>query len=140
MFSLRSNPARLACSLVMAAGLLALVIAGCKKSAPTGNVQGKVLLNDAPYADAAVVFLSPTTGQGGTADIQPGGTFRLEQPLPVGKYTVFLAPKSGGAAEEEPKPVSIDQAVPDKYWNEASSDISVDVNEGENDFTIPLKK
>ena len=124
---------------VSVACLCGLLLCGCGPSGPaTGTVEGKVLLNDAPYADAAVVFISLKTGTAGTADLQPGGTFKLKDPLRVGEYQVFLSPKvvPGG----EPKPVSIDTAVPDKYWNESTTDIVLEVKAGKNDFTVPLKK
>lgn len=125
------------------AGLCALWIAGCGgPKAPTGTVEGKVLLNDAPYEDAAVVFYSPKTGPVGTADIQPGGAFKIDKPVPVGKYTVYLAPKTAAAAEgsDPPKPVTMDKTVPEKYWNEATSDAAVEVNEGKNAVTVKLSK
>ncbi len=126
---------------VLLAGLLCLGIAGCSGDAvPTGTVAGKVLLNDAPYTNASVVLLSLETGQGGTAVIQPDGTFRIEEPLPVGSYKAFLAPKPIVAKEGDEQPVKIDQSVPDKYWNEAMTDISIEIVEGENDVTVPLHK
>jgi hypothetical protein len=118
--------------------LLAMTIIGCGKSAPMGMVEGTVTLNGEPYSDAAVVFLSLTTGQGGTADIQAGGRFKFATPLPVGTYTVFLAPKLDPSASDE-QPVIIDQSVPDKYWNEAASDISIQVSEGENKVEVRLE-
>jgi hypothetical protein len=125
---------------VVAASLLTVAFAGCSESTPVGTVQGKVMLNDAPYADAMVVFLCLETGQAGSADIQSDGTFRIENPLPVGTYTVYLAPKATEDTGEKPIPVALDRTVPAKYWNEASSDISIEVVEGENeDVTIPLK-
>jgi hypothetical protein len=112
---------------------------GCGSSTPTGTVKGTVTLNGAPYADAAVIFLSLKTGQGDSTDIQAGGTFQLPTPLQTGTYTVYLAPKAVEASEQ-PTPVSIDQTVPEKYWNEAASDIKIEVNEGENDVKVELKK
>lgn len=122
--------------------LLGVVLVGCEKAVPSGTVRGKVLLNDAPYADASVVFLSPDTGQAGSADIRADGTFSIETGLPVGSYVVFLAPKSAasGGGMDEPVPVSIDVSVPDKYWNEATSDISIEILEGPNDVTVRLSK
>lgn len=119
--------------------LASFTFAGCEKSKPMGTVKGTVMLNGAPYADAAVIFLSLTTGQAASADIQAGGTFQLPAPLPTDTYTVYLAPKTADASDE-PKPVSIDQSVPDKYWNEAASDIKIEVKEGENDVKVELKK
>ena len=134
-FGLRRFPGWLLFVFCLAPALLA----GCGSSKPVGSVKGTVTLNGQPYADAAVAFLSLETGQAASADIQPGGTFQLEKPLPTGSYTVYLAPKVGPQSDE-PKPVSIDKAVPDKYWSEASSDIKVDVKEGDNDVQVQLNK
>jgi len=111
---------------------------GCGKSIPSGTVKGKVTLDDEPYSNAAVVLLGVDSGQAGSADIQSDGTFSISEPLPVGKYTVYLAPKAGGSDSEEPVPVTTDSAIPDKYWSEMS-DIRVDVAEGPNDIAVPLK-
>ncbi len=135
-FSLQRGPNRLALALLCVALVTCL---GCGSSKPVGMVKGTVTLDGQPYADAAVVFLSMNSGQGGSADIQAGGTFQLPSPLPVDTYTVYLAPKAADASDE-PKPVTIDAAVPDKYWNEAASDIKIEVKEGENNVQVPLKK
>lgn len=119
--------------------IASLTAAGCKPTEPMGTVKGVVKLNDEPYDDAAVVFLSLQSGQALSADIQAGGTFQLPAPLPTDTYTVYLAPKIA-ASTDEPKPVSIDAAVPDKYWSEAASDIKIEVKEGENDVQVLLKK
>ena len=116
-----------------------LIAFGCSKPEPVGTVSGKVTLGDAPYTNADLVFLSLETGQGGTAEIQSDGSFQVSEPLAVGKYKVYLAPKLSQATGEA-QPVTIDQSVPDKYWNEASSDISVTVKEGENDVQVSLQK
>ncbi len=118
--------------------LVAMLVAGCGKADPVGTVEGTVTLNGEPYSDAAVIFLSMATGQGGTADIGPGGSFKIANPLPVGTYTVYLAPKLGEPTGEA-QPVTIDQSVPDKYWNEAASDISIDVSEGPNSVQVQLE-
>jgi len=139
MIDFGSNMKRLPRLMVVAASLLCVMFLGCVKSNPAGTVEGKVILNDAPYAGAALVFLCLETGQAGSADIQSDGTFRIENPLPVGTYTVYLAPKTAEDTGEKPKPVAFDRTVPRKYWSEASSDISVEVFEGKNDdVTIRL--
>jgi hypothetical protein len=117
--------------------LLFVAIAGCGGGQPTGTVKGKVTFDGAPYTDASVIFLDMETGQAGSANIQAGGTFAIEKPLPVGTYTVYLAPKPVEQTAE-PVPVTIDETVPDKYWNEASSDIKIEVEEGENDVAVEL--
>ena len=120
--------------------LVLLVCAGCGKSEPMGTVQGKVLLNDTPYSNAAVVFTSLDTGRGGVATIQDDGTFRIETPLLVGTYKVYLEPKAIEEETERPQPTSEDRNVPAKYWDEYSSDISIDIVEGENEVTVTLEK
>ncbi len=119
--------------------LVAVTSVGCSKKIPTGTVKGKVTLDDQPYSNASVVLLGVDSGQAGSADIQSDGTFSIAEPLPVGKYTVYLAPKASATNSEEAAPVSIDTTVPDKYWNEMS-DIKVDLAEGPNEITVPLKK
>ncbi len=119
--------------------LVCLAWVGCAKTTPVGTVKGKVTLNDAPYGDAAVIFLSLETGKGGSSNINADGTFALKDPLPVGTYKVYLAPKVGEASDQ-PKPVSMDKAVPDKYWNEAATDISIKVAAGPNDVKVELRK
>jgi hypothetical protein len=119
--------------------LLLVLAAGCGKSKPVGTVEGTVTLNGTPYSEAAVIFLSLTTGQGGTADIQADGKFKIIDPLPVDTYRVYLAPKLA-APTGQAQPVRIDQSVPDKYWNEAATDISIDVAEGENTVEVKLEK
>lgn len=124
------------CSL--AAGLMTVV--GCGGDArPTGTVSGKVTLDGSTYSDASVVFLGVESGQASSANIESDGTFRLPDPLPVGEYVVYLAPKAAEDPAAEPAPVTIDQSVPEKYWNEADSDIHVDIQEGKNEVAVELK-
>jgi hypothetical protein len=126
------------CGLLLLALMFFLVI-GCGKSKPVGTVQGTVTFDGTPYTEAAVIFLSLTTGQGGTADIQSDGAFKITTPLPVDTYRVYLAPKLG-APTGEAQPVRIDQSIPDKYWNEAATDISIDIAEGPNTVEVRLQK
>ncbi len=144
MIDFVSKAKRLPWLLVAVASLSSIVLVGCGGTpTPAGTVQGNVTLSGAPYTntETAVVFLSLETGQAGSADIQSDGTFQIETALPVGTYSVYLAPKVGEDTAEEPTPVTNDQAVPEKYWNEASSDISIEVVEGKNEgVTVQLSK
>lgn len=147
MFGFVSKMKRVRLRTVLVISVLGVVFAGCGKSEPVGTVRGKVTLNDQPYTGASIMFLSLDTGQGGTAEIQPDGTFRIQTPLPVGSYTAFLEPKSIAPESLDPtapgfeaKLSETDPSVPEKYWNEATSDITIQVTEGENEVTVPLKK
>ncbi|WDQ15061.1 carboxypeptidase regulatory-like domain-containing protein [Rhodopirellula sp. P2] len=119
---------------------LTTISIGCSDSPPEGTVEGIVTLNGKPYDDAAVMFLDATTGQAAGTDIQDGGQFALKEPVPTGTYSVYLAPRTVPMEEGSPEAVKIDESVPEKYWNEASTDIQAIVNEGENSVTIELKK
>jgi hypothetical protein len=121
--------------------LVTVQFVGCGGSTPTGTVKGKVLLDGQPYSEAAVAFISLDTGQAGVAQVNPDATFQLTTPLPVGSYRVYLEPPDADAqaTAEQPKPVAMDKTVPEKYWNEASTDITIDITEGENDVTVELK-
>ena len=128
---------------ILLAFSVSALLVGCEEKISTGTVRGKVTLDDAPFADAAVQFASPDSGQAATADIQPDGTFTIETPLPVGSYVVFLIPKSAMSETAGDQPVEeepIDESVPEKYLNEATSDITIEVVEGENDVSVPLSK
>jgi hypothetical protein len=128
---------------VVLACLVTVLFVGCGKTDPTGTVKGKVTLDDAPYTgDGSVVFMSTETGQAGAANIQSDGTFSLEAPLPVGSYAVFIGPKTSDSEDgmEEPSEEKIDKSLPAKYRGETSTDIKIDITEGDNDVTVPLVK
>lgn len=117
-----------------------VALPGCSGSKiPTGTVSGKVVLNDQPYSNADVIFLSMESGKAATGALATDGTFSLSEPLPVGSYRVYLAPKLEGAGEE-PQMVKIDEGVNEKYWNESTTDISKEVKAGSNEVTIELSR
>ena len=120
--------------------ILALMLTGCgEPPIPTGTVRGTIEAGGKPYGgDAEIVLLSPSTGQGATAPIQSDGTFEIAKPLRTGEYVAFLTPKSDPNATGA-VPVTIDTSIPDKYWNEAMSDLRVIVDEGENQVRLEIK-
>lgn len=128
-------------SLIPFVTLAACLTVGCSgEHIPTGTVTGTVQLDGKPYSDADVIFLSLDSGKGATGAVQADGSFTLSDPIPVGIYQIFLAPKAPPEGQDEPTPVKIDQSVPDKYWNESSTDLSTQITEGENTVLVELKK
>ena len=121
--------------------IAAVAFCGCSPANPVGTVKGTATLKGKPYNDAAIMFVSLEKGLGSGGDLQTDGSFALTDPLPVGSYVVYLAPKSIPAEEASaaPVPMHMDKTVPSKYWSEASSDIKVDVKEGENVIPIDIK-
>ncbi|WP_146393000.1 carboxypeptidase-like regulatory domain-containing protein [Allorhodopirellula solitaria] len=128
-------PAAILCT---AMAFFATLSVGCSQAPPVGTVEGTVTLNGKPYDDAAVMFLDATTGQAAGTDIEDGGQFRLKESIPTGTYSVYLAPRTVPMEEGSPEAVKIDKSVPEKYWNEATTDVQAVVNEGENSVTIEL--
>lgn len=119
-------------------------IVGCGGGAETGSIQGTVTLGDKPFGPAELIFVSLESGQGGSTELTADGTFNLETEIPVGTYTVYLAPK---VDEEEmmkrmqqglPTKASMDKKLPKKYLNEVSSDLTVSVQPGPNDVTLTM--
>ncbi|WP_145073913.1 hypothetical protein [Aureliella helgolandensis] len=94
-----------------------------------------------PYTDASVMVIDLSSGQGGGADLKSDGTFTLDDPIPVGSYTAYFAPISVPPedASAAPVPMQADKTIPQKYWNEASSDLKFEVKEGKNEFPIDIK-
>jgi ABC-type Na+ efflux pump permease subunit len=127
-------------SLILPAVLAVFSITGCNSQPPSGEVSGKVVFDGQPYDAAAVMLIDLTTGHAIGTDIQPGGQFAFEKPVPVGTYSVYLAPKAEPMTDGQPQAVKIDESVPQKYWNESTTDIKKEVTEGVNTFTIELSK
>lgn len=121
------------------AALLLLPFAGCSKTEPMGMVKGMVQLEGKPISEMSVVFQNSSTGQVGSANLASDGAYEMPKPLPLGSYKVFLAPP----VEEgyvDPHPIKIDKSIPKKYLSASKSDITYDVKEGEQDYTVELKK
>jgi hypothetical protein len=116
-------------------------LAGCSSESefPMGHLSGVVLIDAEPFdLDADLMFFDPSTGQAVSAAIKEHGDFEVAEPVRVGTYTVYLAPKASLAEGAEPAPVTIDSTLPDKYWNEATSDLKVTVSEGGEDKKVSI--
>lgn len=128
---------------IVLACLVSALVVGCDSTPPTGTVKGTVTLDGEIYTNVntAVVLIGVESGQAGQANIQADGTFSIENPLPLGTYTAFLTPVLPGvdeSEEHEPKEVPKDPSVPEKYWNEGSSDLKAEVVAGENDVKLEI--
>lgn len=128
---------------------IALILAGaigCQsyvKNAPTTYpVQGKLLVGASPVTKARVSFhpTDQTTQQEAICEVDKSGSFKPfsfgKEGLTPGKYKVSIEPRSyrNGRAESE-SPIR----VPKRYWDKATSDLTVEVKDGPNDFTFDLK-
>ncbi|WP_339733982.1 hypothetical protein [uncultured Gimesia sp.] len=125
---------------------VAVFTSGCGPSEPvfkTGTISGTAKIGDSPFnANAVLMFMDNSSGQAYTAPVAADGTFTVDGEVRAGTYVVYLAPKlqGDGNADEQPMAVKIDTSVPEKYWNEATSDVKVTVEEGENTPTLVFEK
>jgi hypothetical protein len=141
--------ARVWIALVAATALLG----GCSGSEPMGKVTGTLLLEGQPLpAGHGVVFMEPTSGNLSYSMTDGQGKFSLKEPLPVGQYEVSVRPIDPEVAMQE---VSAEELIdnpgaarqaefefdfPKHYGEPSTSGLKYDVKEGDNDFTIDMKK
>lgn len=128
---------RLMCQWMPQLMLLIVLVSGCSKGKPMGDVRGKVTLNGEPLAQGAVQFVpvngdTPTTG-----GVIRDGAFQVE--VPVAKQRVKI---SSNVVDKEKTPpnATADQIVmkslPAKY--NTHSDITLDVVSGANEVEYKL--
>lgn len=129
---------------VVACAMISLV--GCgKASPPTGTVHGDVTARGEKLPGGQVCVISQA-GAGAVATVAADGTYKFEDRLPVGEYTVWLIlpspPPPGQAAPSLPPSPGIDDAtwrrlVPSAYRARASSPLRFVVKPGAN--VIPIE-
>ena len=118
----------------------AFILVGCGPAAvPSGTVTGTVNLEGEPVAAGEITFIS-SDGFSAAAPIT-GGQFKLEDAVPVGKYSIGIMPPElteapGEGGDEVEAPTS---SVPAGYDMPGTSGLSHDVTEGANTVTIELK-
>lgn len=118
-----------------------VLASGCSNEPPKGTVSGTVTFEGKPYSNAGVMFISLETGNGSGGDIKPDGSYALADPIPVGTYSVYFAPKAVELAPgAQPPPAYMDKTIPEKYWGEGSTDIKIDVKEGPNVVPIDITR
>jgi hypothetical protein len=143
--------------LILAVCVVLVAIGGCARGpdyGPTGTVRGSLLYKGQPLAPGtAVVFKELTVGYACMGQTSPDGTYQLDSwnqgNLPIGRYEVMIQP---------PEPVDPDSIDPDelinnpglmestkvkydfprKYSQLATSGLSFEVKEGENEYQIEL--
>ena len=124
-----------------AAMLVAVVIVvGCSEGeSRTGMVSGKVTLDDAPVSAGTVVFMNDEA-HGDAAELKPDGAYSLQ--LQPGSYKVSVSPPSeldpmgdAGAGESDSS-----KAIPKKYHDFSTSDLSADVGDGDSTVDFALTR
>jgi hypothetical protein len=133
-----------------------LSICGCGGDpyGPTGTVTGKLTMAGKPLpAGHAVSFMQMEAGFLAFGMTDAEGKFEIKSwnggNMPVGKYSVMIAPPSGGdvsnlSAEErfenpELSAPKVKVLYPARYRETTTSGLSFDVVAGSNNFDIDLK-
>jgi hypothetical protein len=127
--------------LILSAGLLASGCSGKTRDAEeTGTVSGTLTLDDQPFSDGTVNFYNAKDGTSGKGVLLDGGRFTIEDPLPVGSYTVTVLPPEMTAPQIGVKVTVAKAAIPDKYRSDRTTDLKVDVKKGENTVKLNMVK
>ena len=132
--------------LLASAVLLGCFLVGCGPTepdkGPLGTLSGKVTFNGAALAEGSII-LSREGGGSGAAELQADGTFLVTDRaggIPVGTYKVAFQPKmvEGPASPNSPPQSTAQKVLPDKYYSEGKSGLTVEIKEGANtqDFAI----
>lgn len=125
-----------------------IVLTGCsggKELRPTVTVKGKVTLDEKPFSEAQIWFVSPKSGAGFKTALNEDGTYSLDiEDAHLGEtYGVYfggLEPEEGavdGAGAPlgpEPPP------IPNQYWDATTSGLTANLKEGgDQTFDFDLK-
>lgn len=122
--------------------LLIVATCGCGSAAKptTSLVKGKVTYKGEAIADAKVQLQSPENGAAAVAKSDATGAYKIESPLPLGKYNVTVEPwndpvsappPSGYKPKDNPK-------ILKKYRSAATSGLTLQAKAGSNDLDIPM--
>jgi hypothetical protein len=118
-------------------GAFLLVLTGCGE--PIGKISGKLTYKGAPITAGSISFNMKGKGVAQDAKLDATGAFRMSAPLPTGTYHVYYVPPT-----PEPQDPSKGQApviataVPIKYQDLLTSDLSFEIKRGTNDIPIEL--
>lgn len=117
--------------------------AGCQPAEEplvTGVVTGNVTFKGQPVVSGVISFDNKSEGVGAIAKIADG-KFAFDGAVSAGHYQVtVLPPQVEPSLPGAPPPVIKDPAdIPAKYRSAVTSDLTVDIHEGENKVDFDLK-
>lgn len=116
-----------------------VVMAGCNSEKPTASVNGTVKYNGKPMTVGYVNFLSKT-GSAAQAALDESGNYKIDGPLDVGEYTVYLgAPIPGQFAPGTKVTAPPKYNVTPKFRDPGSSGVKVTLKAGPNEIPIEMK-
>ena len=126
--------------------LTVTVLAGCKQLEPIGRIRGRVTFQGKPVTEGLVVFSNTQKGVFMTAAIDKDRNYVVTSAagpgIPLGQYQVTVTPpidepKLG--PNFEPPPIKSFPNIPGRYRDVKTSDLSLEVKEGDNLFNVQMK-
>ncbi|MEX0642866.1 MAG: hypothetical protein WD468_09210 [Pirellulales bacterium] len=123
---------------IAAVVLIAILISGCSKGRPVGDVRGTVTVNGQPLSEGAVRFV-PVNGDTPTSGgIIRDGKFQVE--VPIAKQRVEISANVVDEEKTPPNPtddqIVMKRLVPQRY--NTNSDLTLDVVSGVNEPVFNL--
>ena len=126
--------------------LVCLCLAGCgggsTRDLPRGQVKGKVTYKGEPLTQGSVVFMHPS-GDTAAGVLGPDGTYTAE--VAIGENKVLVQSRepeqfNETAAKGTPKGMPGRSRIPERYSRFETSNLTLDVKEGENPFNLELSE
>ncbi len=129
--------ARITCTAFLFSATLLFAFNGCsgKKEPPTGELLGKVFSNDELVSDCVVAIYSPTSKLSLGARVDGQGEFTISK-IPPGEYIVTVAQMPSNSAKNAP----FDKRIPKQYRGRKTTDLKVEIKEGENPHEFKMTR
>lgn len=121
--------AKTTCIAVIFSATLLVIFSGCSGEAgpPSGELIGKVLSDGELVSDCVVAIYNPTTKKSMGAKVDGQGEFTIAE-IPLGEYKVTVSQMPSNSAKNPP----FDKRIPKQYRNRKTTDLKVEIKEGEN--------
>jgi hypothetical protein len=128
---------------LLAVGFALLSVVGCSggNAKATGTLEGKVTYEGKPVSGAQVMLQSPETGAADTARLTDQGSYKIANPLVVGRYLVSIVPVQdlppAGSGKPLPPPANPEN-IPVRYRTPDKSGLDVKLVKGTNTFDVKM--
>jgi hypothetical protein len=124
----------------MLLALVAPALPGCSRGGPDCYLEGAVTFRGKPVTNLVIRFFDPAIGDGGSARLTDKGTFRVPGPVHRGTYLVmFDLPPAPPPLETPEKVPPRHYPLPQKFRQENTTDLKIEVASGKNQLQLELK-
>lgn len=108
---------------------------------PTGTVKGTVSIHGERLTLGNINLFSTATGIAAGIPLDTNGTFNIPGGIEIGTYQVTVTPPSAGGdgLGPAPAPAASSSKIPEKYRNQTTSDLQIEIKKGDNHIELDLK-